>query len=156
MEKVKVVAIPTEAAERARVTLCDDFGHSLTPQVVDGPAPCRHCLRIAQAGERMILLSYRPFAQDNGPYSEVGPIFIHADACQRYAGEGLPPDFAPRELVVRAYDENHAIADSTIAPPGEALDRAAAFLADPRIGYVHVRHTTYTCFDFQIERNGAA
>jgi|SRR5579872_1484767 len=150
---VKVVAMPTEVAERARKTLKDDFGHALIPEIVDGVAPCRHCLRIAPAGTRMILLSYRPFPADNGPYCEVGPVFIHAEPCERYSSENaIPQDFAPRELVVRAYTRNNAIHDSTIAPPGTALDRAASFLENPQVAYVHVRNTTYTCFDFQIER----
>ena len=146
--------MPTEAAERARATLRDEFGHDLRPEIIQGAAPCRHCLRIAQPGEKMLLLSYRPFAADFGPYSEVGPIFIHADACERYRDEqAIPADFAGRELVMRAYNRQHAIHNSVIAPPGMALERAAAFLENPQVAYVHVRHTTYTCFDFQIERN---
>ena len=151
---LKVVGIPTEAAERARTTQRDDFGHDLHPEIIQNTAPCRHCLRIAQPGEKMLLLSYRPFAADFGPYSEIGPIFIHADACERYREERvIPADFDARELVIRAYNHQHAIYDSTIASPGMALQRAAAFLEDPNVAYVHARHTTYTCFDFQIERN---
>ena len=102
----------------------------------------------------MILLSYRPFSGDHGPYSEIGPIFIHADACARYGEtDQLPADFGGRELVVRAYSRENAIQDAAIAPPGQGMAQAATFLEHSEVAYVHIRHTTYTCFDFQIERN---
>ncbi len=151
---LRIVAIATGVAEQIRSSMKDDFGHDLRVQIVTDTAPCRHCLRIAGPGERVILFSYRPFPADYGPYSEIGPIFIHADACDRYSREeSFPADFAPRELVIRAYDEHHAICDAAIAPPGGALEQAATFLEDSRVRYVHARARTYTCFDFQIERN---
>lgn len=136
--------------------LRDDFGHKLRVETIEGTAPCRHCLRIAQPDERMILLSYRPFAADIGPYSEVGPIFIHAHECERYPETSeIPPDFTGRDLVIRAYDHRHSICGAVVARAGTVLDRAAELLAGPDAAYVHARHTTYTCFDFQIERSGA-
>ncbi len=95
---MRVSAISTALAERIRTDLRDEFGHKLNPQIIDGDAPCRHCLRVAPPGEKMILFSYRPFETDHGPYSETGPVFIHAAKCERYDGAGIPPDFASREL----------------------------------------------------------
>ena len=151
--EVRISGIPTEVANRIRKQMRDDFGHELRIQIVDGAAPCRHCLRIAQAGERMILFSYRPFAEDRGPYSEIGPVFVHADPCSRYSETSLPPDYADRELVVRAYDAADTIAESVIVPARQAVAHASSFLQDPRVQYVHARHPAYGCYAFRIERS---
>lgn len=144
------VPIPAEIAEEARRTTRDRFGHRL--QVVREHGPCRVCLRISKEPEDLILLSYQPLP-DTGPYAEVGPIFIHANACEPYSDfETFPPDFAPRSLVLRAYDYAGHIYDAIVAQPGEAPERAAAFLSNAAVAEVHVRHTSYTCFDFKIVR----
>ncbi len=143
-------AIPDEVAWEAHETLRDAFGHVLS--IVTTEAPCRSCLRVSREPEPMILFSYRPL-DDTGPYAEVGPIFIHAGACRRYRdGATFPPDFLDRRLVLRAYDRAGAIFDATVAEPGLAPAVASAFLTDDRVAQVHVRHASYTCYDFRIVR----
>jgi hypothetical protein len=143
-------ALPAGLAREARETLRDRFGHVLC--VVKAQAPCRSCLRISREPEDLILLSYRPL-EDDGPYAEVGPIFIHARACEPYAEvETFPPDFLERPLVLRAYDRAGAIFDATVAEPGSAPAVASGFLEDERVAQVHVRHVSYTCYDFRIVR----
>src|SRR5580704_13556633 len=113
---VLFLPIPPEVAARARRTLRDEFGHQL--QIEAQQAPCRVCLRVPAEPEEMILLSYQPLA-DTGPYAEIGPIFIHAAACEPYAElETMPPDFESRSLVVRAYGHNGRILTAAIAQPG--------------------------------------
>jgi len=130
--------------------MIDRFGHQLHVQSV--VAPCRHCLRIPLVAEDMILISYRALP-DSGPYAEVGPIFVHARVCERYADvASFPRDFLSRSLVIRAYDIDGRIADAVVAQPGEAEPAAYAFLQNDAIAEVHVRHISYTCFDFKIIR----
>jgi Protein of unknown function (DUF1203) len=137
-------------AQEARATRVDRFGHAL--HVTKEQAPCRLCLRIPKQPEDLILLSYQPLP-DTNPYAEIGPIFIHAQACEPYAQqERFPEDFASRSLVLRAYGPGGEIVDAVVAQPGQAPERAAAFLSDPRVAQVHVRHDSYTCFDFKIVR----
>ena len=143
------VPIPDEIAALARQTLRDGFGHEL--HVERNQAPCRSCLRILKAPEVLILLSYQPLP-DTNPYAEIGPIFIHAYACEPYRSREFPADFLERELVVRAYNLDGRIADAVATAPGDAESAAAAFLGDDRIAEVHVRHRSYTCFDFKIVR----
>src|ERR1700704_5685355 len=65
--------------------------------------PCRHCLRWAQPGESMILFPYAAIAPGR-PYSESGPIFVHADSCEPYeATKKFPAEFR-RGRVLRAYN----------------------------------------------------
>jgi len=152
MSRLFFKGIPTAMADQARTTKVDSYGHAIRVQT-DQASPCRHCLRITSVGEPVLLLSYNPFGADHGPYSEVGPIFVHAGPCaadgQNYV---LPGDFRKRARVLRAYNCAHAIEDSAIAGPGEAEDAARRFFGNERIAYIHVRHTTYGCYDFTIER----
>lgn len=146
------VPVPPEVAAEARRTMTDAFGHPL--EIAEVAAPCRICLRIAKTPERMMLLSYRPL-EDRGPYSEVGPIFVHAEPCEPYAELGsFPADFAERPLILRAYDREGRIAAAVSAQPGQAPREAERMLGDEAIAEVHVRHVTYTCFDFKIVRGG--
>jgi hypothetical protein len=148
--RLRYIPIPEEIAEEARETLRDRFGHKLS--AIREVGPCRVCLRIPRTPEDLILLSYRPLP-DTGPYAEIGPIFIHADRCTPYHEvEEFPKDFAPRRLVLRAYDSEGRIADASVTEPGEAERKAAEFLSNATIAEVHVRHESYTCYDFKIVR----
>lgn len=142
--------IPEEIAEEARRTRVDRFGHLL--HVTKEMAPCRLCLRISKQPEDLILLSYRPLP-DTSPYAEIGPIFIHAQACEPYVRyQTFPEDFEARSLVLRAYGSRGEIVDAVVAQPGQAPKHAAELLSDPQVTEVQVRHDSYTCFDFKIVR----
>ena len=59
MPPFRCVAIPTETAARWRATGRDDRAQVLHRRMVDGPGfPCRHCLRLGELGETMLLGSY--------------------------------------------------------------------------------------------------
>src|ERR1700722_7580538 len=142
--------VPESNAIEARSTMRDRFGHEL--HVVKEQAPCRLCLHIPSVAQELILLSYQPLA-DRGPYAEVGPIFIHAADCRPYSDvETFPIDFAGGRLILRAYGPAGQIVDAVVAQPGNAPECAAAFLFEDRVAEVHVRHESYTCFDFKIVR----
>ncbi|MDB5043320.1 MAG: hypothetical protein JWN27_4046, partial [Candidatus Eremiobacteraeota bacterium] len=64
----------------------------------------------------------------------------------------FPADFVARELVLRAYDGEGKIFDAAVAPSGQGARIAAEFLSNADVHEVHVRHTSYTCFDFKIVR----
>jgi Protein of unknown function (DUF1203) len=144
--------IPSDVADRIRQTLIDDFGNPLTVVATDSPAPCRHCLRIASAGERLIVFSYRPFSSI-GPYAEVGPIFVHADACEAYdKPDQFPPDFVQRTLTMRGYNEHGTIETAELSVPGEPEASLERLLANERVRFVHVRNPAWGCYDFQVDR----
>src|SRR3979411_2295819 len=100
----RIVPLRTEIAEGARQAAGKGApDHRVV--TADSPRgyPCRHCLRWAQPGERMILF---PFAAipSGRPYSESGPIFVHADSCERYSStEEFPAAFRSGR-VLRAYN----------------------------------------------------
>ena len=113
--------------------------------------PCRHCLRWAQLGERMILF---PFASvpPGRPYSESGPIFVHADPCERYrATEEFPVEFREGR-VVRAYNSQHDMIAAEVANgvgPEALIER---FLQMPETAFIHVRSVSRGCYTMGIER----
>jgi hypothetical protein len=147
---LQYLPIPESVARDARTKRTDAFGHAIGTANEIGP--CRVCLRIPTVPEPLLLLSYRPLP-DRNPYAEIGPVFIHERECRPYDRTGaFPEDFAGRELVVRAYDLDGRIASAVVTAPGKAEAAAAKYLEDPSISEVHVRHTSYTCFDFKIVR----
>ncbi|MBR7560245.1 DUF1203 domain-containing protein, partial [Mycobacterium tuberculosis] len=70
----------------------DANGQTPETHVSDGDGtPCRHCLQNVKAGDKYLILSHRPFPAPQ-PYAETGPIFLHAEACERYAETADMPD----------------------------------------------------------------
>jgi len=73
----RIVPLSTEVAYAARRTAKSGApDHAVV--VADSPEgyPCRHCLRFAKPGERLILFPYASIPAGH-PYSETGPIFVH-------------------------------------------------------------------------------
>jgi hypothetical protein len=148
----RIVPLPTDVAEAAREAgKCGARDHVVIK--VDSPhsAPCRHCLRWADPGERVILFPYASVPQGR-PYSETGPIFVHEKACERYgAPDTYPPDFR-RGRVLRAYDSQDNMIDAVVVNSEEPETVISKLLANPATAFLHVRSVTRGCFTFKIER----
>ena len=159
MTAFRCIPISTETAERFRATNLDDNGNTLRRiEASDaGAYPCRHCLRLANPGDIMLLGSYN-LPQPLGIYWTPSPIFIHAQPCARFdAGNTVAPIITQNGLVsVRAYDQ----ADQCLYDLGqvcagtevdEPLDRA---LADPRTAFVNIHTARPGCLLARVERTG--
>src|SRR5437763_6533177 len=110
----RIVPLPTEVAEEARhVAESGAADHAVIK--VDSPIgyPCRHCLRWAQPGERVILFSYTSIPAGH-PYSETGPIFVHAEPCKRYSNTSEYPEEFRIVRVVRAYNTSLQLRESVL------------------------------------------
>jgi hypothetical protein len=148
-----IIPLATEVVERWRNSGVDEYGNTLNPIVADAPAafPCRHCLRDAEPGEPMLLASHSPFALP-GPYKEVGPVFVHAEACARFAGRDLPLQLRRRLLAVRGYDRAQRLVDAAVVE-GAVLDgELDRLLARDDVDFVHVRFARAGCFAVCIVR----
>ena len=149
--KFRVVALPTPVAEAARKAASEDRSdHRVV--VVDSPnsAPCRHCLQWAQPGERVILFPYNAIPEGQ-PYSERGPIFVHAESCPGYSDDSYPEAFRSGR-VFRAYDSEENIIDACL-PNGEEPEAVIEkLLENPQTAFVHARSATRGCYTFRIER----
>ena len=113
--------------------------------------PCRHCLRWAQPGERVILFPYASIPPGH-PYSETGPIFVHAERCERYGTTGeYPADFR-NGRVFRAYDANYNMIDAEVANGNDPEAVIEKLLQNPKTEFVDARSVTRGCFHFRIRR----
>ena len=148
----RIVPLPTEVAETARrAAKAGAADHAIVMADSATGYPCRHCLHWAKPGERVILF---PFASVplGHPYSESGPIFVHAESCQRYsATQEYPADFR-KGRVFRAYDANHNMIDAEVADRAEPEEVIEKLLENPETAFVHVRSVTRGCYTFGIER----
>jgi hypothetical protein len=148
----RIVPIRTEIAEAARRdAMAGASDHVFV--TADSPTgyPCRHCLRWAQPGERVILFPFAAIAPGR-PYSESGPIFVHAEPCERYtATHEFPPEFRSGR-VVRAYNSRRDIiaAESANGEGPEAV--IERFLEKPETAFVHVRSASHGCYTLEVER----
>src|SRR5204862_1348504 len=98
--------------------------------------PCRHCLRWAEPGERMILFPYAAIPPGH-PYSETGPIFVHAEPCQRYrASREYPADFR-KGRAFRAYNANYNMIEAEIVNGSEPEAVIEKLLENPETAFVH-------------------
>lgn len=148
----RIVPLPTALADAAR-----QAGASGAPDhefvVTDSPEtfPCRHCLRWAQPGERLVLFPFAAIAPGR-PYSETGPVFVHAEECERYSETSTyPPDFRSGR-VLRAYDAKPDVIDAIVVEDGEPEPVIEKLLANPQTAFIHVRSTTRGCYTMAIER----
>jgi hypothetical protein len=121
--------------------------------IADSPAayPCRHCLRWANPGERLILFPYASIPAGH-PYSETGPIFVHAEPCERYdAVHEYPADFRSGR-VFRAYDADYNMIDAVVANGIEPEAVIQKLFENSETKFVQARSVTRGCYTFGVER----
>jgi len=100
-----VQAISSDHLDSIRKTGLDGHGNELRSFVASGGQgePLRCCLRYAEPGEEITLISYAPFDHPS-VWTEVGPVYIHAARCGSYASTGkLPEQLATGPRVLRTY-----------------------------------------------------
>jgi hypothetical protein len=152
---IQFKALPTETVRALQRGGADAYGKIPERKISDGDGvPCRHCLGNVAAGEPYLVLAYRPFP-DLHPYAETGPIFLHAQECER-AGESsaLPVMLESSDYIVRGYGADDRIVYGTggvVATDGIA-DRAGALFERGDVAYIHVRSARNNCYQCRIER----
>ena len=156
MTSQRFVAMPSETARGFREGMPDAHGQPPERHVSDGAGnPCRHCLDDIAEGDPFLILAWRPFPGPQ-PYAETGPIFLHAEDCERYdESSGMPAMFLEREkFLLRGYDRDDRIAYGTgqVVATADLAQAAAALLERADIAYLHVRSGGYNCYQCRIER----
>ena len=152
--KLRVRGIPTEECERIRRGGVDANGQPALVRVATGAAnPCRHCLGLIAEGSEKLVLAHRPFDTVQ-PYSETGPIFLHAAPCERYESDTLPSWFDRLDpAIVRGYGTDNWIRYDTgnVVRGADIPQACEKILADLTVAYVHVR-SKYNCFQCRVDR----
>ncbi|MCU0887877.1 MAG: DUF1203 domain-containing protein [Rubritepida sp.] len=155
MTRFRCVPMDSAAAARFRTTRRDDRGGEVLVRPVDGPGfPCRHCLRLGQPGETMLLASWDlPLPQ--GPYWTPSPVFLHAHDCApAELADALPETVTQNAIVsLRHYDAaGMCLYDLGVVVPGEEAEEALrARIGDPRVAYVNIHTARPGCWLARVE-----
>ena len=148
----RVVPLPTEVAENARRNAhAGATDHAYV--TADSPTgyPCRHCLRWAQPGEKLVLFPYASIPPGR-PYSETGPIFVHAQPCARYqATEEYPADLRTGRTF-RAYNAAQEIIAAEPVATSDPESVIAKLFAHPETEFLQARSADRGCYTFGIIR----
>jgi hypothetical protein len=154
MTRLLVKAIDPAHLDEVRSRGADGHGNRLCPFAASGKGePLRCCLRYAEPGEQITLISYAPF---NHPsvWTEVGPVYIHGARCDGFAATGrLPEQLATGPRVLRTYrdddtmdyDHNTVVTDEADLEP--IVER---LLSEPSVATVHVRTLAPQCFLYAV------
>ena len=115
--------------------------------------PCRRCLRDAEPGETVLLLSYDPFVDGaDTPYRQPGPIFVHAEPCAYQPNADVPDQLARRLLSVRSFGDDHLMRGGVVVQGAELGPTAGRLLDDEAVSYLHVHNAGPGCFAARIDR----
>lgn len=154
MTKIRVIALPTETVKRVLETKnSPGYGHPAHTEIAKGHGPCRHCLRLFRVGEeKRTLFTCNPF-YGLGTVPAPGPVFIHAELCERFAEEaGYPQELVSYSVVLDGYDREQRLMTQRRATAGEQEAVIAEIFKDISVSYVMVRDGEAGCFDFRVER----
>ena len=158
--QLEAVAIPAEYLKRIRAQGHDDYGTPFEVRTGEPGDQLRCCLTHSTESDRFMLISYAPLAgRASGalaPYDEVGPLFVHADECPGYAGNGIPRKwFDGKTKILRAYNHVGGIHGGKIVGPSDDVEaEASRLLADPEVAFLHARNAEYGCFMMEIRKIG--
>ena len=149
-----VHAIHPARLDAIRTTGADGHGNRLHPFAASGQGePLRCCLRYAEPGEQITLISYAPFEHPS-VWREVGPVYIHAAQCGGYTRNGrLPEQLATGPRVLRTYraDNTMNYEHNTVVTEGADLEPIIeGLLNQPDVTTVHVRTLAPQCFLYAV------
>jgi hypothetical protein len=154
--RLTVEALPQEVAAYVRENGRDPvWGHPVRTELATGFGPCRLCLRTFREGEEMRVLFTHDTYAGVAEFPQPGPVYIHAEGCERFDGEGFPPDLRSLELTF----EGVAAGPRVLAverTDGRDAERAVGRLLElPEVDCVNVRNTEAGCFVARVDRDGA-
>ena len=114
--------------------------------------PCRQCLKDAEIGDELLLVSYDPFTVDS-PYRSASPIFLHRLSCGSPGDAAtLPVQLTSRQLSVRSFDADALMVDAAVIGGerlGETLDR---LFENVDADHVHVHNASRGCWAVRVDR----
>ena len=154
MNSFQIAPISTEVAESVRATgRAPQYGFPAHKEVASGRAPCRHCLRLIRAHEEeLFLFTYDPF-QPLGVPPLPGPVYIHAETCERLVGATFfPEQYRGRALTLAAYGDDRRLLAEVRLSDGHEDAEADRLFGNPEVQYIHVRSTEAGCYLFRLDR----
>ena len=152
--RLHVHAIDPARLDVVRATGADGHGNRVRSFAATGKGePLRCCLRYADPGEEITLISYAPFEHPS-VWREVGPVYIHAARCEGYTPTGrLPEHLATGPRVLRTYraDDTMNYEHNTVVTGEVDLEPIIErLLSKPDVTTVHVRTLAPQCFLYAV------
>jgi hypothetical protein len=153
MNTMRIVAMPTEVANAVRSTLkAPTYGFPAHVETATDASPCRHCLKTFVAGkDQRILFTYDRFTGIES-LPQPGPVYIHADDCERYSGAAFPEEMRNSPRTLEAYASGRKLLGTEYVGDGKYEAAIEKLFANREAIYIQVNSTTAGCFTFRIER----
>ena len=150
-----VRALPQEVATFVREQGRDPkWGHPVLTQPATGFGPCRLCLRTFREGEMRTLFTHDSHA-GVAEFPQPGPVYIHADDCDRFERDGFPADLRALKLTFEGVAAGPRVVALTRTDGDDVESGIDRLLALPGVEYVNVRNTEAGCFVARIDRKRA-
>ncbi len=151
--QLTVHAIDPERLDRVRDAGTDGHHNAFLPFRATGEGePLRCCLRFARTGEDIALISFAPF-EHASVWTEVGPVYVHAERCQGYdVDAGLPPALRRGPHLLRTYraDDSMNYRHNSLIGDEDLESTLTWLLALPDVATVHVRTVLPQCFLYAV------
>lgn len=146
--------IDPDRLSRMRAAGEDEFGNPWQARTAKGWEPLRCCLRTAEKGAEIALISYSPWPLPwSTPWAEAGPVFVCDSACAGYTRtDRYPVGLRGLHLQLNPFDRSGGRAYRHIRFVSPEEDPEAAVrdvLAQPDVAHLHVRSATAQCFTFE-------
>ncbi len=149
-----VHALPQDVATHVRDHGRDPvWGHAAVTEPATGFGPCRLCLRTFREGEEMRILFTHDTYAGVSEFAQPGPVFIHADDCGRYDGDGFPPELRALELTFEGVAAGPRVVALERTTGDDAVRAIGNLLRMPDVDYVNVRNTEAGCFVARVDRS---
>lgn len=147
MDTFRLVAIDSTTADRLR------RGGGPTYVADEKPGyPCRQCLRDAEIGEELVLVSHDPFDRDS-PYRSASPIFLHLHPCEAAApSAALPSQLTGRQLSVRAFHHDAMMIDAAIIDGTDLATNLHRLFGNKNTDRIHIHNASRGCWAVTAER----
>jgi hypothetical protein len=154
MQELKIVPMSTAVAETVRSTMkAPVYGFPAHRESAVGRSPCRHCLKLIRPNEEELILFTFDAFHGQGVPPMPGPVYIHADSCVPFVGNGeLPDGYRGQPLTFEAFGEGRKRLAETFIHQADADAALQELFQDPAVKYAHVRSTTAGCYLFRVER----
>jgi hypothetical protein len=151
--KFVVRGIPQEIADEVRRTgISPGYGHPAHRELARGTGPCRCCLESFVPGrDHRLLFTWRPSGCD-GNLMAPGPVFIHAEHCQAFGGDGFPEGLRALPLAFEARLSGSRVSGLSHSADIPAEVQMRQLFQDHAAEWLHLRHAEAGCFIARVDR----
>ena len=148
-----VRGVPQQVADEVRRTgRSPGYGHPAHLEIATGTGPCRCCLRTFVPGaDRRLLFTYRP--PRSGSLTAPGPVFIHADHCEAFAGNGFPEGLRALPLAMEARADGTRVTGFSADQDQPVEARIQHLFTATGAQWLQLRHAEAGCFIATIDES---